>query len=58
MTSTEMMLQMYSLVRALTPRHEADLYKEKRLVEAVLTFIEIRQLFDENEIQEKVCQDV
>jgi iron only hydrogenase large subunit-like protein len=32
---------------------EADLFSKERLVEAVLTFIEIRQLFDENEIQEK-----
>lgn len=35
---------------------EADIYREKRLIEAVLTFIEIRQLFDENEIQEKVVK--
>jgi len=35
---------------------EATLYKEKNLVEAVLTFIEIRQLFDEDEIQEKAVK--
>jgi iron only hydrogenase large subunit-like protein len=35
---------------------EATLYKEKNLVEAVLTFIEIRQLFEENEIQEKTVK--
>ncbi len=35
---------------------EAELYKEKNLVEAVLTFIEIRQMFVENEIQEKTVK--
>ena len=35
---------------------EANLYKDKNLVEAVLTFIEIRQLFEENEIQEKTVK--
>jgi len=35
---------------------EATLYSEKNLVEAVLTFIEIRQLFEENEIQEKTVK--
>jgi len=35
---------------------EAELFREKNLVEAVLTFIEIRQLFDENEIQEKTVK--
>jgi iron only hydrogenase large subunit-like protein len=35
---------------------EAALYSEKNLVEAVLTFIEIRQLFEENEIQEKTVK--
>lgn len=35
---------------------EAALYREKNLVEAVLTFIEIRQLFVENEIQEKTVK--
>lgn len=32
---------------------EAQLYEDRKLVEAVLTFIEIRKLFEENEIQEK-----
>lgn len=32
---------------------EARLYTDKNLIEAVLTFIEIRQLFEENGIQEK-----
>jgi iron only hydrogenase large subunit-like protein len=32
---------------------EANLYADKKLVEAVLTFIEIRKLFEENEIREK-----
>ncbi|MGE5348587.1 MAG: [Fe-Fe] hydrogenase large subunit C-terminal domain-containing protein [Actinomycetota bacterium] len=35
---------------------EATLYQEKNLVEAVLTFIEIRQLFEEYEIQEKTVK--
>lgn len=35
---------------------EATLYREKNLVESVLTFIEIRQLFDEFEIQEKTVK--
>ncbi|MFN2336214.1 MAG: [Fe-Fe] hydrogenase large subunit C-terminal domain-containing protein [Bacteroidales bacterium] len=35
---------------------EAELYNGKKLVEAVLTFIEIRQLFVENEIQEKTVK--
>jgi iron only hydrogenase large subunit-like protein len=35
---------------------EAELFRGKNLVEAVLTFIEIRQLFDENEIQEKTVK--
>lgn len=35
---------------------EAELYDGKKLVEAVLTFIEIRQLFEENEIQEKTVK--
>jgi iron only hydrogenase large subunit-like protein/PAS domain-containing protein len=35
---------------------EADLHSDKTLVEAVLTFIEIRQLFDENGIQEKTVK--
>ncbi len=35
---------------------EAALYKERNLVEAVLTFIEIRQLFDEDGIQEKTVK--
>ncbi len=35
---------------------EATLYSEKNLVEAVLTFIEIRQMFEENEIQEKTVK--
>lgn len=35
---------------------EATLYKERNLVEAVLTFIEIRQLFDEDGIQEKAVK--
>ena len=35
---------------------EAMLYNDRRLVEAVLTFIEIRQLFVENEIQEKTVK--
>jgi len=35
---------------------EAELYKGKNLVEAVLTFIEIRQMFVENEIQEKTVK--
>ncbi|MFZ2287965.1 MAG: [Fe-Fe] hydrogenase large subunit C-terminal domain-containing protein [Bacteroidales bacterium] len=35
---------------------EATLYNDRRLVEAVLTFIEIRQLFVENEIQEKTVK--
>ena len=35
---------------------EASLYKDKNLVEAVLTFIEVRQLFEENEIQEKTVK--
>ena len=35
---------------------EAELYRDKNLVEAVLTFIEIRQLFDENGIQEKTVK--
>ncbi len=35
---------------------EASLYKERNLVEAVLTFIEIRQLFDEDEIREKTVK--
>jgi iron only hydrogenase large subunit-like protein len=35
---------------------EATLYKDKNFVEAVLTFIEIRQLFDEDEIQEKTVK--
>ena len=37
-------------------KEETTLYKEKNLVEAVLTFIEIRQLFEENEIQEKTVK--
>jgi iron only hydrogenase large subunit-like protein len=37
-------------------KSEAGLYKEKNLVEAVLTFIEIRQMFVENEIQEKTVK--
>jgi iron only hydrogenase large subunit-like protein len=35
---------------------EANLYSEKNLVEAVLTFIEIRQMFEEDEIQEKTVK--
>ena len=35
---------------------EATLYSERNLVEAVLTFIEIRQMFEENEIQEKTVK--
>jgi len=35
---------------------EATLYREGNLVEAVLTFIEIRQLFEEKEIQEKTVK--
>jgi iron only hydrogenase large subunit-like protein len=35
---------------------EATLYKDRNLVEAVLTFIEIRQLFEEFEIQEKTVK--
>jgi iron only hydrogenase large subunit-like protein len=35
---------------------EASLYNSKNLVEAVLTFIEIRQLFEEKEIQEKTVK--
>ncbi len=35
---------------------EATLYSDKSLVEAVLTFIEIRQLFEENEIREKAVK--
>ncbi len=35
---------------------EANLYKDRNLVEAVLTFIEVRQLFEENEIQEKTVK--
>lgn len=35
---------------------EAELYKGKNLVEAVLTFIEIRQMFVENGIQEKTVK--
>jgi len=34
-------------------KSEAKLYNDKKLVEAVLTFIEIRQLFEEHGIQEK-----
>ncbi len=34
-------------------KEEAGLYKDKKLIEGVLTFIELRQLFDESEIQEK-----
>jgi len=34
-------------------KEEASLYKDKKLIEGVLTFIELRQLFDESEIQEK-----
>lgn len=37
-------------------KEESTLYSEKNLVEAVLTFIEIRQLFEENEIQEKTVK--
>ncbi len=37
-------------------KEEARLYGEKNLVEAVLTFIEIRQLFEEREIQEKTVR--
>jgi iron only hydrogenase large subunit-like protein len=37
-------------------KEEAELYKGKNLVEAVLTFIEIRQMFVENEIQEKTVK--
>ncbi len=37
-------------------KEEAELYKGKNLVEAVLTFIEIRQMFIENEIQEKTVK--
>jgi iron only hydrogenase large subunit-like protein len=37
-------------------KEEAGLYREKGLIEAVLTFIEIRQLFVENEIQEKTVK--
>ena len=37
-------------------KEEARLYGEKNLVEAVLTFIEIRQLFEEKEIQEKTVK--
>ena len=37
-------------------KDEADLFSDRNLVEAVLTFIEIRQLFDENEIQEKTVK--
>jgi len=35
---------------------EADLYSDRNLVEGVLTFIEIRQLFEENNIQEKTVK--
>jgi len=35
---------------------EAARYSDRNLVEAVLTFIEIRQLFDEHEIQEKTVK--
>lgn len=35
---------------------EADLYIDRNLVEGVLTFIEIRQLFEENNIQEKTVK--
>ena len=35
---------------------EATLYSDKSLVEAVLTFIEIRQLFEENNIREKAVK--
>jgi iron only hydrogenase large subunit-like protein len=35
---------------------EAELFRGRNLVEAVLTFIEIRQLFEENEIQEKTVK--
>ena len=34
-------------------KEEAELYRGKRLIEGVLTFIELRQLFDQSEIQEK-----
>jgi iron only hydrogenase large subunit-like protein len=34
-------------------KDEASLYKDNGLIEGVLTFIELRQLFDESEIQEK-----
>jgi iron only hydrogenase large subunit-like protein len=34
-------------------KEEAELYKDKNLIEGVLTFIELRQLFDQSEIQEK-----
>ncbi len=37
-------------------KEEARLYGENNLVEAVLTFIEIRQLFEEKEIQEKTVR--
>ena len=35
---------------------EAGIYNDRKLVEAVLTFIEIRQLFVEDEIQEKTVK--
>ena len=37
-------------------KDEASLYSDRNLVEAVLTFIEIRQMFEENEIQEKTVK--
>jgi len=37
-------------------KEESTLFKDRNLVEAVLTFIEVRQLFVENEIQEKTVK--
>lgn len=37
-------------------KDEASLYSDRNLVEAVLTFIEIRQMFEEDEIQEKTVK--
>jgi len=37
-------------------KEESTLFKDGNLVEAVLTFIEVRQLFVENEIQEKTVK--